>query len=231
MALIMRDSTDPGDIPLDGLAAVAGYADGKLMWTSDGWARFPASIVRLSIVVSAADVGDILDVEPGCAEPPECPGWADRFNRPNRRRPTIYCNRGTIEAVRQAMGSRPFDWWVATLDGTKDVPGAVAVQYCGAANSKDPCRTSGHYDETVILDPSWIGPTITSQEDDVTPEELRQALRDVLNEATAPGQVSGAGTIQETLQTTQKVFNEVTQNVLPKLAEVEARLEQIEKRP
>jgi Peptidase family M23 len=79
-----------------------------------------------------------------------------------------------------------------------------------------------------VLDP---GPFLTRQEDDVTPEELRQALRDVLNEATAPGQVSGAGTIQETLQTTQRVFNEVTQKVLPKLAEVEARLEQIEKRP
>ena len=157
MALIMRDSDNPFDIPLDGLAAVAGYGDGAAMWSSQGWARFRAPIVALSIVISASDGGDILDVEHGAADPSQCPGWADRFHRAGRRRPTLYCNRSTIEAVRRAMGSRPFDWWAATLDGTRFLPGAVAVQYCGAADSNDPCRTGGHYDESVILDPAWIG--------------------------------------------------------------------------
>jgi hypothetical protein len=154
MTLLMRDS----DNPLDNLAAVAGYADGGAQWSSEGWKRFEGhNIVPLSIVLSAANLGDILDVESGGASPEDCPGWADRFSRPGRRGPTIYCNRSTIAAVRRAMGSRSFDWWAATLDGTKDVPNAVAVQYCGAADSQDPCRTSGHYDESVILDESWIG--------------------------------------------------------------------------
>lgn len=158
--LLLRDSTDPFAIPLQGLAAVAGYGDGAWTWSSAGWARFPPPVVSLSIVVSAADVGDILDVEQGDAAPGDCPGWADRFRRPGRRRPTIYCNRGTIAAVRQAMGSRPFDWWAATLDGTVDVAGAVAVQARGAD------LTGGAYDESVILDPSWVG-----LEDDMTPDQ------------------------------------------------------------
>jgi hypothetical protein len=147
----MRDSIDPFAIPLTNLAAVAGYGDGTFMWSSAGWARFPPSVVRLSIVVSAADQGDILDVEIGDASPADCPGWADRFDRPNRRLPTIYSNLNTIGAVRGAMGSRPFDWWAATLDGNQNVPGAVAVQYADAN------ITGGNFDESVIVDPGWIG--------------------------------------------------------------------------
>jgi hypothetical protein len=158
MTLLMRDSDNPGDIPLDDLAAVAGYADGRPQWKSEDWKRFEGrGIVPLSIVLSADHQGDILDVEGGAASPEDCPGWADRFNRPGRRAPTIYCDRSTIDAVRREMGTRQFDLWVATLDGTKHVDGAVAVQYCGAADSTNQCRTSGHYDESVILDEDWLG--------------------------------------------------------------------------
>jgi hypothetical protein len=156
MSLVMRDSDEPFAISVDGLHVVAGYGDHP-NWTPEGWARFSDSVVRLVIVRSADNVGDILDVERTMATPEQCPGWADRFDRPHRRRPTIYCDRSTIDAVRREMGERKFDWWAATLDGTTDVPGAVAVQHCGAADSLDPCRTAGHYDESVILDPSWIG--------------------------------------------------------------------------
>jgi hypothetical protein len=154
--LYLRDSDNPHAIPLDGCVAVAGYGDGRAQWSSEGWARFPESIIKLSIVIDPAHAADVLDVERGAATPSSCPGWADRFHRPGRRRPTIYCNRSTIDLVRAAMGNRAFDWWAATLDGTMYVAGAVAVQYCGAADSHDPCRTGGHYDESVILDPTWL---------------------------------------------------------------------------
>ncbi len=152
--MVLRDSTNPFDIPLDGLSAVAGYGDGGFAWSAAGWARFPASVVALSIVTSAASAGDILDVETGDATPANCPGWADRFRRPGRRLPSIYCNRATIGAVRQTMRSRPFDWWAATLDGqlhSSETAGAVAVQWKGEA------QTGGHYDESLIQDPGWIG--------------------------------------------------------------------------
>lgn len=143
--MLMRDSVNASLIPLD-TPVVAGYGDGLYMWSSADWARFTNNIA-LSIVVFAGDSGDILDVENGDASPSDVPGWIDRFNRANRRRATIYCNRSTIDAVRAAAGNRAFDWWAATLDGTQSVPGAVAVQY----------TDTGAYDESVILDPRWVG--------------------------------------------------------------------------
>jgi hypothetical protein len=153
---ILRDSTSASDIPLEVLAAVGGYGDGEFVWSAADWARFPASIVPLSIVTNAANQGDVLDVERGDATPAEVPGWVLHFDRPARRRPTIYSSRWTWPAVRQALHDAGLeavliDWWAATLDGTTDVPGAVAVQAFGSA------MTGGHYDESVILDPSWIG--------------------------------------------------------------------------
>jgi hypothetical protein len=159
MALIMRDSIDARAIPAD-TPVVAGYGDGAYIWSpswidgSDWWALFPRA-AQLVIVVSAAHQGDVLDVEQGDATPQDVPGWIDRFNRPSRRRPTIYCNRSTIDAVRQAAGGRAFDWWAATLDGTQQVAGAVAVQYVD----------TGAYDESIIWDAGWLGLPVPQQEE------------------------------------------------------------------
>lgn len=155
MNLLMRDSTDPFAIPAD-TPVVAGYGDGRFQWSSAGWARFP-NAVKLSIVCFPQSIGDILDIETGCAAPADAPDWCDLFARPGRRAPSLYVNRSNWGTVRSAVGSRRVDYWVATLDGTQSIPGAVAVQYCGASDSNDPCRTSGHYDESVILDPAWVG--------------------------------------------------------------------------
>lgn len=164
--LLLRDSITAADIPLDGLAAVAGYGDGPWMWTSKDWKRFDdAKILALSVVIDPAHQGDILDVERADAEPIQVPGWIRRFDRPHRRKPTIYCNRSTWRrqpgspaiTVTEALATAGFpitavDWWAATLDGTTDgTDGAVAVQWKGAE------RTGGHYDESIILDPTWIG--------------------------------------------------------------------------
>lgn len=148
--MLLRDSITAADIPLAGLDAVAGYGDGRYQWTSEDWARFPEGIVALVIVTNATSRGDVLDVERGAALPGDAPGWADRFDRPHRRRPTIYCSRGLVPEVRQAMGSREWDWWAATLDGTTIVDGAVAVQAFGSD------MTGGHYDESVIWDATWL---------------------------------------------------------------------------
>lgn len=140
----MRDSDRPALIPLENLAAVAGYED---LWTSADWARFDQVPVKLVIARFADRIGDILDIESTLATAAQAPGWCDRFNRPGRRRPTLYHSRGLRGPVLAAMAGRPYDWWAATLDGTKDVLGAVAVQYWDF----------GGYDESVILDPTWLG--------------------------------------------------------------------------
>jgi hypothetical protein len=149
--MMLYDSDQPSAIPTDAVA-VAGYGDGyaEPAWTNGGWARFP-NAHKLVIVVHAGDQGDVLDVERGDASPADCPGWCDRFSRPGRRAPTLYCNRSSWPAVRAAVAGRRVDYWISTLDGTTDVPGAVAVQYAGSATS------GGHFDRSLILDPGWLG--------------------------------------------------------------------------
>ena len=148
-----RDSVTAADIPLDNLAVVMGYADGLYQWSAADWARFPDPIVKLSISVHAINAADVLDVEVGDASPSDVPGWCDRFNRPNRRAPTVYCNMANWDACKAAAGARRVDWWIALYPGTTDpnaippLPGAVAQQF----------HDFGGYDETVIFDPSWIG--------------------------------------------------------------------------
>lgn len=150
--LIARDAIHASGIPLD-TPVVIGYGDGAIsQWTSSDWARFPAGTPQLSIVTSAWDSGDILDVERFDAIPTDVPGWVRRFKRPGRRRPTVYANRETWPAVLEALAAANLpadavDWWAATLDGTMLVAGAVAVQYI----------STGPYDESVILDPTWVG--------------------------------------------------------------------------
>lgn len=167
--LIARDSTDPFAIPLDGLNSAWGYGDGAFVWPSSGWARFQPPIVPLSIVVSPLNVGDILDVETGDATPADCPGWNSRFSRPGRRAATFYCSRTTWPLIVNALGlsvARKVDFIVATLDGSTDAwygsPGTsppdglrlVAIQQLGSA------QTGGNYDQSVILDPTWIFPPV-----------------------------------------------------------------------
>jgi hypothetical protein len=149
----MRDSTRPGLIP-PSTPVVAGYVDGSFAWTPADWDLF-ATAIRLGIATSPSSAADILDVESGDATPEDVPGWIDRFHRPGRRRPTVYCSRSAIAAVRAAAAGRAFDWWAATLDGTTSVPGAVAVQFADY----------GTYDESTILDPTWVGLGVLSGDD------------------------------------------------------------------
>lgn len=144
--MIMRDSTRAGLIP-PGTPVVAGYGDGIYAWSAADWALFPRA-VKLSIVVNAEHAGDILDVERYDATPEDIPGWCERFDRPGRRAPTIYCSRSAWLDCQRAAGVRRVDWWISTLDGTTSVAGAVAVQYADHG---------GWYDESTILDPTWLG--------------------------------------------------------------------------
>lgn len=143
--VLMYDSVDPFAIPLSA-AVVAGYVDGLYAWPASGWERFPGA-VHVSIATQASSSADVLDVERGDATVSQVPGWCDRFARPGRRAPTVYCSRSAMTAVQAAVGSRRVDLWVSTLDGSTDVPGASVVQY----------RDAGAWDESVVVDLGWIG--------------------------------------------------------------------------
>lgn len=143
---IMRDACPPSSrIPAD-TPIVAGYGDGICQWSSADWDRFPNAI-QLVIVCFPGSSGDILDIEPGCASPSDAPGWIARYNRPIFKVPSLYVNRSNRDAVVAACTGLTYDLWVATLDGTIDVPGfgttVGAIQYIDVG---------GIYDESVCAD-------------------------------------------------------------------------------
>lgn len=177
---VLRDSITAADIPLAGLAAVAGYGSAPWAWSAEDWARFDrAGVPALSIVTRPGDIGDIADGESGDFTPAQAAAFVRNFNRPGRRAATLYCPRSPwplyVGALLMAgLDPSRVDWWIATLDGTTDLfygqPGVsppaslhvVAIQWKGQA------QTGGHYDESVILDPTWVtgtAPATPAQED------------------------------------------------------------------
>jgi hypothetical protein len=148
----MYDSTSPEDIPVTA-ELVAGYVDGSYAWSQAGWNRFPTTTPKVGISCLATNAGDVLDIEAGCAVPPQAPGWA-RARRQAGVDPTVYVNRSSWQQVRSAFMAQgvaePW-YWVATLDGTQLplVDRVVACQYIGEPGS------GGHYDLSIVRD-DWF---------------------------------------------------------------------------
>jgi hypothetical protein len=160
MTRIMRDSTNPADIPVSGTDLAAGYVNGSYAWSSAGWGRFPG-IPHVTIDVSGARPdADVLDVEPGDATVAGAIRWLPKARAVSGRSdvPVFYCNRSNrLSLVRAAADAgytvgRDFKLWVATLDGSQtvsDMTGVVAVQYAGSN------LTGKHYDQSIVVDDSW----------------------------------------------------------------------------
>lgn len=156
---IMRDSTNPGDIPHQGLDLVAGYVNGRFAWSENHFNRFGnIPHVHIDCFGIAPDVAGVLDVEAGDATVATAVKWVRNRTRIGFPNPVIYCNRSTLRALFNAMAANGyfpddgFRLWVATLDGTKrliDMTGVVAVQYAGSD------LTGGHYDQSLVYDDAW----------------------------------------------------------------------------
>ncbi|MBO0802309.1 MAG: hypothetical protein J2P25_04450 [Nocardiopsaceae bacterium] len=137
---------------------VAGYVNGNYAWSKADWDLFPHAIkVKISISASA-DIGDVLDVEAGDATPGETEGWIAKRKASGYRRPTIYCNRSTLPAVRKGTGkyvlNRDYDIWVADWTGSphrvvSTGPGVSAP--CSATQYKN----TSDYDESVVYVDHW----------------------------------------------------------------------------
>jgi hypothetical protein len=151
VSVLLYDSDNPDSIP-DGVHA-AGYCDGyaALAWNARGWVRFPNA---LRIAVSAAsNDGHALDVENGDALPWQAPGWVRMRRTAGVPLPWVYVNRSNRPSVEFELNkagilSTEVALWVATLDGTINVPAGpypvAAVQYADSA------MTGGHYDLSTV---------------------------------------------------------------------------------
>lgn len=167
----MYDSTDPQAIPVS-VPAVAGYVDGiygpnhaqfgQPGWDAAAWDRFPTSLkVRISCL--ATNAGDCLDIEAGCARIDQVRAWILGRQVAGVVRPILYVNRANWDAVRTTVTGLNVLWWIATLNGTQNVPGADAVQYAGSNLS------GGNYDLSLCNDAFFGG--------DMTPEEHNMLSR------------------------------------------------------
>jgi fibronectin type III domain protein len=138
-------------------AMVAGYINGKFAWSQSDWNLFPhAKHVTISITASA-DAGDVLDVEAGNATPAETGGWIGKRKVSGLFRPSIYCSRSVIPAVRQGTGSyilgRDYDIWVADWTGSPHevtAPGSPSAT-CAATQYEN----TASYDVTAVYDTGW----------------------------------------------------------------------------
>lgn len=132
-------------------AKVAGYVNGTYAWSQAEWGLFPhADHVTIS-VTARANAGDVLDVEGGDATPNQAAGWIAMRKAAGLWRPTVYCSRSVIPAVRAGTGSyvlgRDYDIWVADYDDSlaSVYPLAVAKQY----------RSTANYDVSAVYDAGW----------------------------------------------------------------------------
>lgn len=175
MVAYMGDSTVAEDIPDSAnwpghsvdLEYAAGYVNGYWPDATAVAQKHPGKRIVTIDVNGTHPSADALDVENGDASPATAAEWiAQRIEHGfNREYPgVIYCNRGNITAVFNAMAAkgyqigRDFKTWIATLDGktthVDDMTGVVAVQVWPATASSGP----GHVDGSIVYDTSWKAP-------------------------------------------------------------------------
>ena len=149
---VMVDS-DQEAWPDEGWDIIAAYINGTRTWDNYNAAklRFPNSQI-LSITVNGDPtyIADICDCEEFDYTVTNCAQWVNNMINLGRR-PTVYCSRSTRVAVVASLNSAygikvdQVDWWIATLDGTQEVDGAVAVQYLD----------DGAIDWSIVWDDAW----------------------------------------------------------------------------
>lgn len=138
MPIHFYDSATPQNVPSGVYAAV--YVNG-FAWPERQVKRM-ARVFRISVHREAfwAKYARCIDVESGAALPEDVPGFLRERRAHGYGDGTVYVNRSNWETVKEhiqrAALPQPF-YWVATLDGTQDVPGAWAVQYRDEGNRFD----------------------------------------------------------------------------------------------
>jgi Putative peptidoglycan binding domain len=143
----------PGDL-------IMAYVNGALPASANNYnlAKTTWPEAQILSITTNGDVGafaDICDCETGDYTPQKAAMW-----RANNRGKTIYVNRSNWQIVKSLIPiSLPTYYIVATLDGTTDIPGSVAVQYTG----------NGLYDTSIVTDDTWFS-TIPTPSPTPTPK-------------------------------------------------------------
>lgn len=131
------DSANSHNVPSGVHAAV--YVNGHFAWSESEIKRM-AKVFRIVVFGGAAEAhkARCIDIETGDATPAGAmPFLIERTKHYGDA--TAYCNRSTRpEVQRQCERAGILSkvrFWIATLDGTQNVPGAWAVQYAGGIHA------------------------------------------------------------------------------------------------
>lgn len=136
---------------------VAGYLNGRYAWSQQDWDLFPAATHVEITIKASANAGDVLDVEQGDATPDQCEAWIAMRKAAGLYRPTIYCSRSVIPAVRAGTGNyvlgKDYDIWVADYTGSAHqvtAPGSPSAT-CAATQYE----STASYDVSAVHDAGW----------------------------------------------------------------------------
>lgn len=133
-ANLMFDAITPANIPADAVE-VAGYVDGKFVWSDADWARFTLATLKLRITAIPMNLdADVCDCENGDYTPSQAAQWA-KGRLTLGKRPIIYCNLSTWNTVKWELSLAGIsvgqvDFWIAHYTQVEHLePGSAATQY------------------------------------------------------------------------------------------------------
>lgn len=134
----------------------------RAMYLNGQYAERPVSFGRgrVWIDVNGTAPGDAhwADVEKGDMRPEDFPGWNNEKRRWLGQWGGVYCNRATLPAVLEALGSQPADLWLSTLDGDTSPPelGQLPANIRPVAVQAFPAGMLGfNADASVIIDQDY----------------------------------------------------------------------------
>ncbi len=115
---------------------------------------------RVYIDVTGAAPRDAfwLDVENEDASPEQVPGWLDQRAAAHLGAGGIYVNRDNLPAVEHAAAHRPHYLWIATLDGTIDIPPVPGIGVLALVQAFPASMIGMNTDISVVVDRTyWEG--------------------------------------------------------------------------
>lgn len=97
----------------------------------------------------------IIDIETGARTIRDLVPWYEQKLANHLTYITMYVNRSNIVAANAALGSRPINRWVATLDGTLHVDGFTPMEWPALVQIADSARTGINADLSLVMAPGW----------------------------------------------------------------------------
>jgi hypothetical protein len=135
MSIHFYDSASPESIPSGVYAAV--YINGRFAWPESEIKRM-SKVFRITVEPGAqwAKEARCIDIENGDATPEDAMSFLIERHKLYGDA-TAYCDRSTLPTVEALVKQAKIEvfYWIATLDGTQNIPGAWAVQYQGGIHA------------------------------------------------------------------------------------------------